>query len=110
MGRPCLVCSSADRAAIDTAITGGASDYQVAAQFGIERVSVGRHRRRHVLKAAQDRLAIVSKGADARRERQELAAALDADEPPVEQLVQAAVGTRALLRKLDAIEGRLQRM
>jgi hypothetical protein len=81
MPRPCLVCTYPDRHAIETVIGTGASDYEVGRQFDIERVSVGRHRRKHIIKPTQDRPAILAKDAGARRERQELAAAAASDTP-----------------------------
>jgi hypothetical protein len=110
MPRPCVVCSRADRQEIDALIGTGASDYEVARQFGIERVSVGRHRRQHVIKPAQDRLAIIAKDAAARRERQELAAAAASDTPSTQALVEATLGLRAQMAKLTSIEQRLERM
>jgi hypothetical protein len=110
MPRPCVVCSRADRQEIDALIGTGASDYEVARQFGIERVSVGRHRRQHVIKPAQDRLAILTKDADARRERQELAAAAGSNTPSTQALVEATLGLRRQVEKLSAVEERLERM
>jgi hypothetical protein len=108
--RPCIVCSRSDRQSIDALIAAGVSDYAVGRQFGIERVSVGRHRRQHIIKPAQDRLAIVVKDADARRERQELAAAAASDTPSTEVLVEATLGLRRQVEKLAEVEGRLARM
>jgi hypothetical protein len=110
MPRPCIVCSRTDRRSIDALIATGASDYEVGRQFGIERVSVGRHRRQHVIKPAQDRLAILAKDADARRERQELAAAAASDTPSTQALVEATLGLRRQVEKLSAVEERLERM
>jgi hypothetical protein len=107
---PCLVCCHPKRQAIDALIATGASDYEVGRQFGIERVSVGRHRRQHIIKPAQDRLAILAKDADARRERQELATAAASDTPSTQALVEATLGLRRQMAKLDAIEQRLERM
>jgi hypothetical protein len=110
MGRSCRICSSADREAIDALIIAGTPDYQIAQQFSMEPMSVGRHRKAHVLRQLQDKLEIVAKGSVVRQERQQLAEAAASDEPSVEALVQAALGTRALLKKLGSIEDRLERM
>jgi hypothetical protein len=110
MPRPCIVCTHRDRRSIDALIATGASDYEVGRQFRIERVSVGRHRRGHLLKPLADKLRILEKDSPAREERRAIAEAAASDNPPLEQLVQAATGTRALLRKLDEIEMRLDRM
>jgi hypothetical protein len=63
-----------------------------------------------MLKPAQDRAAILAKGALARDERKELARAAASDQPSVQQVVQAAVGARQQVEKLLQIEGRLHRM
>jgi hypothetical protein len=110
MPRPCIVCSRTDRSSIDALIATGASDYEVGRQSGIERVSVGRHRRQHIIKPAQDRLALLAKDADARRERQELAAAAASDTPSAQALIEATLGLRAQMAKLTSIEQRLERM
>jgi hypothetical protein len=69
MPRPSVVCTHADRQSIEELIAAGASDYAVGRQFHIERVSVGRYTRRHVIQPMQDRLAILAKDADARDRR-----------------------------------------
>jgi hypothetical protein len=95
---------------IDAAIGTGVSDYEVGRKFGIERVSVGRHRRRHLIKPARDKLAILAKDSEERRQRQELAQAAGADEPSIDDLVQASLGTRAMLAELGEIKGMLKRV
>jgi hypothetical protein len=109
-GRPCRVCSDLRREEIDAALAGGVDDCEVSRRFGIPRPSVQRHRVGHLLRAAQDRLTLLGRGRDREVERQQLAQAAAADEPPVEALVQASLGTRALLKKLGSIEERLERM
>jgi hypothetical protein len=67
----------------------------------------------HLIKPLQNRLAIIDKERGTRQERQEreaIAQAAASDEPPVAALVEAALGTRALLKKLGSIEERLERM
>src|SRR5215469_16945036 len=109
MSRACLVCSRPDRQAIEALIGAGASDYEVGRRFGIERVSVGRHRRRHLIKPAQDRLALLAKDRDARLERARLADAVAADSPSTAALIEATLGLRAQMAKLTSIEQRLER-
>jgi hypothetical protein len=67
--RPCLVCTHLQRQAIEGMILAGEPGYTIGRQFNIERVSVGRHPRRHVIQPMQDRLAILAKDADARDRR-----------------------------------------
>jgi hypothetical protein len=110
MGRPCRVCSHRQRRAIEEMINAGESDYTIGRQFNLERTGVGRHRRDHILKPAQDRITIISKGADVRQEREQLARAAASDAPSTEAIVAAAIGLQAQVAKLTAIEARLERM
>jgi hypothetical protein len=86
MPRPCLVCTHPRRQDIEALITSGASDYEVGRQFNLERVSVGRHRRRHLIKPAQDWLAILARDREAHREREQLAVAAAANSPSLDDL------------------------
>jgi hypothetical protein len=86
------------------------SDYEVGRRIGIPQSSVDRHRRNHMLKPAQDRAAILAKGAGPRAEFEELARAAAAGEPSAAELVESAVGARRQVEKLLQIEGRLHRM
>jgi hypothetical protein len=110
MGNPCKICVSPNRVEIDGLLLSGLSDLQVANRYGMTAMSVGRHRQRHVLKPAMDRVAILAKDASIREERAQLSEAAASNEPSVEALVQASLGTRALLKKLGSIEQRLERM
>jgi hypothetical protein len=110
MSRPCLVCCHPQRGAIEALLSAGTSDRKVARQFNIERISLGRHRRHHVLKPAQDRLAILAKDTEERRQRRELSQAAAADAPSTQALVEATLGLRRQMEKLNAIEARLERM
>jgi hypothetical protein len=110
MSRPCLVCCHPQRGAIETLLSAGTSDRKVARQFNIERVSLGRHRRHHILKPAQDRVAILAKDTEERRQRRELSQAAAADTPSTAALLEATLGLRRQVEKLCAIEARLERV
>jgi hypothetical protein len=111
MPRPCLVCTHPDRSMIEAMIDTGASDYEVGRQFDVERVSVGRHRRLHLIKPAQDRLAILARGSAERQQRRELAAtASSSDTPTPSEFVEAFFGLKAQAEKLQRIDDRLERM
>jgi hypothetical protein len=73
-------------------------------------MAVQRHRTNHILKPAQDRLAIVSKGAGPRQERQQLATAAASDAPSPQDYADAFFGLKAQAEKLSRIEERLERM
>jgi hypothetical protein len=95
MGRPCNICRHRQRQAIEEMILAGASDYTVSRQFNLERTGVLRHRREHVIKPAQDRLTLISKGTAEQKEREQLARAAAADTPSTEAIVEANLGMRA---------------
>jgi hypothetical protein len=89
----------------------GVPDLALTRQYGVPQSSVQRHRTLHLLKVARNRLAILAKSGEEERKRRELAKAAAApDEPPIQQLIEARVGTRALLRKKAVIDARLERM
>jgi hypothetical protein len=110
MGRPCLICLHPDRAAIEATIVAGTSDYEVGRRFRVERVSVGRHRRNHILKPTRDRLTLIARDTAERHEREKLSAAVASNAPTPAQFVEAFFGLKAQAEKLERIEARLERM
>jgi hypothetical protein len=88
---------------------GGISDREVSRRYGIPCASVQRHRVRHIIKPARDKIAILEKVSEGARQRQELAEAAASDEPSIDQLLEAAVGTRAMVNRYNAIQGSLGR-
>jgi hypothetical protein len=92
-------------------LAAGATDQAIADKLGgMSRMAVARHRQNHVIKPAQDRLALISKGAGPRQERQQLAEAAAADAPSPQAFADAFLGLKAQAEKLAAIEARLERM
>jgi hypothetical protein len=110
MTQRCRVCTHPDHTTIDALLLSGVPDLRVAKQFGIETVSVGRHRRNHILRPTQDRMRLLSINREERDERQRLAAAVASDAPSTQALVEATLGLRAQMTKLTNIEQRLERM
>jgi len=119
MPRPCLICSDNRKLArAEELITAGNSDQVVANALNaltpdlppMSSMAVSRHRRKHIMKATQDRLAIVGKGPAPRKERQQLAAAAAAGAPTPQEFVDAFFGLKAQAEKLQRIEERLERM
>lgn len=94
---------------IEKSIYEGTSDREIARLFGIIHVSVGRHRRDHILKVAQDKLAIVAKGARERKAREETAAAAASDAPSAEAFLQAHFGAMAQGEELLDVRQQLRR-
>jgi hypothetical protein len=119
MPRPCLICSSGVKSAkAAELVSAGLSDQAVANALNMldpysppmSYMAVSRHRRLHIMKAAQEQLAIVGKGAGPRQERQQLATAAASDAPTPAQFVEAFFGLKAQAEKLQRIEDRLERM
>jgi hypothetical protein len=119
MPRPCLICSDNRKLAkAAELISAGNSDQAVANTLNaltpdaqpMSYMAVSRHRRMHIMKATQDRLAVVSKGAAPRQERQQLAAAAAAGAPTPQAFVEAFFGLKAQAEKVQWIEDRLERM
>lgn len=111
MSNPCRICSdpSWSEQAGHWALN-GVSDREVARRLGIDKSLVTRHRQRHVIAPLQHRLAIAGKGDVPRQEREELAAAASSSAPSTKAVVAAAIGLQAQVKKLEVIEGRLERM
>jgi hypothetical protein len=119
MARPCLICSSVTKTKLaGEMISAGNTDRAIAdalnvaepAAAPLSAMAVSRHRRNHVLDVTKQRLAVISKGSDARQNRVELAAAAAADAPTPQQFVEAFFGLKAQSEKLQRIEDRLERM
>jgi hypothetical protein len=112
MARICSICSNpAKSQQAAEMLAAGATDQAIADKLGgMSRMAVARHRQNHVIKPAQDRLALISKGAGPRQERQQLAEAAAADAPSPQAFADAFLGLKAQAEKLAAIEARLERM
>jgi len=119
MPRPCLICSDNRKLAkAADLIAAGNSDQAVANALNaitpnghpMSYMAVSRHRRMHIMKATQDRLAIVSKGAAPRQERQQLAVAAATGAPTPQAFVEAFFGLKVQAEKVQWIEDRLERM
>jgi hypothetical protein len=111
MAYPCRICTSPHRAAIDAAMSEpGISDCEISRQFGIPQSSVQRHRTRHVIKPMQDKLAIIARDTAEQRQRQELAREASSNDPSIAAQIEARLGMKAQMAKLDRIEARLERM
>jgi transposase-like protein len=111
MSRACSICCDSEKQRIAAEMLAeGVTDQTVATRIGVSRMSVSRHRHNHVIKPAQDRLAIVRKGAVPRQERQRLAAAAASFAPSPKDYAEAFFGLKAQAEKLARIEERLERM
>jgi hypothetical protein len=65
----CKLCSL-DPQTVEAAFASGANDRAIARQFKISAMSVGRHRRLHLLRIARDRVTLLNKDREARPQRQ----------------------------------------
>lgn len=112
MAQPCLICSNSEKTKLAAElISAGLSDTAVAARLGgTSRAGVQRHRTNHIIKPAEQQLAIIGKGTALRQDRQQLAQAAAADALAPQAIVDALLGIKAQAEKLGAIEARLERM
>jgi hypothetical protein len=110
MPRPCRICCTPNwPEQIASWAAEGIVDREIARRLGINKSLVTRHRVQHLAKPARDRLAIIERGASARRERAEMAAAAASPNPSPEQQVAALFGMQRLSERLQAVEARLER-
>jgi hypothetical protein len=105
----CKLCSL-DPRTVEAAFASGANDRAIARRFNVSAMSVGRHRRLHLLRVAQDRVTLLTKDREARAERQELTAAAASDTPSTQALIEATIGLRRQMEKLVEVEERLTRV
>jgi hypothetical protein len=116
MPRPCLICSDSRKTAKAAELIGqGLSDQKIADALSaltphmprLSEMAVSRHRRMHLLAPAQAAAAAVAKDSAAREQRARHLAAIDNGDALA--VVDALFSASALAKKLDRIEGRLER-
>lgn len=97
MPRICKLCAHPDQKAVRDALAAGTSDREIGRQFDVSHVSVGRHRRDHVVLPMQAAIGALDKGRTVRAQRDEL-------------VQQAQQGDPTAIFKLDTIAGDLARI
>ena len=103
MPRPCRLCCHPDQNAVEAALASGASDRQLAKQFGTSHMAVHRHRREHVLRPLQLATAALDKGRAVREHRQELVSRTEHGDPTaIFQLSAIAADLARIANRLDA--------
>jgi hypothetical protein len=116
--RSCIICSHAAKVTkTRELICRRLSDQKVAdalnkkwPQHQLSFMAVHRHRKQHMQKELQNEMAMINKDADARDRRTAIVEAASADTPSTQALVEATLGLRRQMEKLDNIEQRLERM
>jgi hypothetical protein len=94
---------------IEALLEAGWSDTRVAQEFHLVAMSLGRHRRFHVVKPTQDRIAVLAKDGAEQRQRKELAQAAASDTPSIREIVEAAFGLLAQATKITRVEEHLDK-
>jgi poly(3-hydroxybutyrate) depolymerase len=111
MPNPCRICTNPEWAEQTRIwVTAGVADREIGRRLGIDKSSVMRHRKNHVIAPLQHQLAIAGKGAAPRQAHALLAAAAASDAPIPAQFVEAFFGLKAQAEKLQRIEARLERV
>jgi hypothetical protein len=103
MPRLCKLCVHPDQDAVRSALASGATDRAIGRQFGLTHVSVGRHRREHVVRPMQAAARALDKGRGAREQRQQLVARAEEGDPTtIFALSAIAADLTRIARRLDA--------
>jgi hypothetical protein len=97
MTGPCKLCTYVDQAMVRAAFTNSGNDPEIGRQFGISHVSVGRHRREHLVKPMQAAATALDRGRAIRQQREEQQAAVER-------------GDLLAIFKLDAIASDISRI
>jgi hypothetical protein len=90
-------------------LIGGVPERVVGRQFQISKSSVHRHRLDHIIRPAQHKLKILGRSSEVATRKALAEAAASNAELPLDQFIEAAVGTRALLDEHMDIRGSLRR-
>jgi hypothetical protein len=106
MPRPCKLCVNPDQVAVRTALASGATDRAIGRQFGITHVSVGRHRREHLVKPMQAAATALDRGRAVRQQREEQLAAVERGDPlSIFKLDAIASDISRIAQRLDGSAG-----
>lgn len=108
MPRLCKICAHPDQNAVKAAFASDASDRELARQFGVSHMAIGRHRRHHIVRPMQAVVAALDRGRASRQQRANQLAAIEQGDPVA--IATASLGLAAQAAKLERIEGRLERM
>ena len=103
MARPCKLCTHPDQEAVRLAVANGSTDRAIGVQFNISHVSVGRHRREHVVRPMQAAAAALDKGRSIRDHREQLVKQAEAGDPS------AFVALASIIADLRKVHERLER-
>jgi hypothetical protein len=108
MPRLCKICTYPDQAAVRAAFTSGAPDRELAQQFGVSHMAIGRHRRAHIVRPMAAAVAALDRGRALRQQHEQQLAAIEQGDPLAVAL--AAFGTPQQLDKVAKVEQRLTRL
>jgi hypothetical protein len=83
MANICKLCAHPDQDTVKAAFASGATDRELARQFGVSHMAIGRHRRAHIVGPLKAAIAALDKGRTERERRAEQLAAIEAGDPSV---------------------------
>ena len=81
MARLCKLCTNSDQEAVRAAFASGGTDREIGRRFGLSHVSVGRHRREHIVRPMQAAVAALDRGRAIREQREQMIQAAEAGDP-----------------------------
>jgi hypothetical protein len=103
MPRPCKLCTHPDQEAVRLALANGTTDRAIGVQFNISHVSVGRHRREHVVRPMQAAAAALDRGRGIRDQREQLVKQAEAGD------ASAYLALSSIIADLRKVHERLER-
>jgi hypothetical protein len=108
MANICKLCARPDQDVVRAAFASGATDRELAQQFGVSHMAIGRHRRAHIVGPLKAAVAALDKGRTELEQRTQQLAAIEQGDPVA--VVAAMFGAAAQARKLQRVEERLERV
>jgi hypothetical protein len=108
MPRICKICAHPDQAAVTAAFATDASDRELARQFGVSHMAVGRHRRQHIVKPMQAAARALDRGRTDRQKREQQLAAVEKGDAVA--IVAASLSYEALAAERQRVSERCERM
>jgi hypothetical protein len=103
MPQTCKICAYPDQAAVRAAFATGHSDRDLAKQFGVSPMAIGRHRRMHLVAPMAAAAAALDKGRAVREQREQQLTAVAAGDPL------AFIGLTSIVSDLRQVHARLER-
>jgi hypothetical protein len=108
MANICKLCTRPDQETVRAAFTSGATDRELARQFGVSHMAIGRHRRAHIVVPLKAAVAALDRGRTEREQRMQQLEAIENGDPAA--IASALLSMETQVRKLAEVGARLSRV